>query len=158
MSSEIIWLYIFMCVVSVEFISGQFIGSESSGFIEVVVRIVGGAFNDSFTITITTSSVSARGKWLFHNNYNIVMYIYKCILTILIGSGVDFNSNTFTITINAGTTEGRASVRVTCDDEVEGLETFDMILTLTSNATGVTLGRDTCEGIIIDSTGKWTVD
>ena len=43
---------------------------------------------------------------------------------------------------------------MTCDDEVEGLESFDMTLTLTSNSTGVTLGGDTCEGEINDSTGK----
>ena len=73
---------------------------------------------------------------------------------IKIGSGVDFNSNPFTITINAGTTEGRANVSVTCDDEVEGLETFDMTLTLTSSNSGVMLGRNTCEGEIIDSTGR----
>ena len=67
---------------------------------------------------------------------------------------MDFNSNPFNITINAGATDGRANVSVTCDDEVEGLESFDMTLTLTSNNSGITLGRDTCEGQITDSTGK----
>ena len=73
---------------------------------------------------------------------------------ILIGSSVDFNSNSFTITINAGATDGRANISVSCDDEVEGLETFDVKLTLTSNISGVTLGRDTSVGQIIDSTGN----
>ena len=73
---------------------------------------------------------------------------------INIGSGVDFDSNPFTITINAGATEGRANISVTCDDEVEESETFDMTLTLTSSPTGVMLGRDTSEGVITDSTGK----
>ena len=67
---------------------------------------------------------------------------------------MDFNSDPFTITINAGANEGRADIAVTCDDEVEGLETFDMTLTLTSSANGVMLGRDTSEGEITDSTGK----
>ena len=67
---------------------------------------------------------------------------------------MDFNSNPFNITINAGATDGRANVSVTCDDEVEELESFDMRLTLTRNSTGVTLGRDICEGQITDSTGK----
>ena len=71
-----------------------------------------------------------------------------------IGLGVDFNSNSFTITINIGATEGRTNIAVTCDDEVEGLETFDITLTLTSSPTGVMLGRDTSEGEIIDSTGS----
>ena len=67
---------------------------------------------------------------------------------------MDFNSDPFTITINAGATEGRANISVTCDDEVEGLETFDMTLNLTSSSSGVTLGRDTSEGQITDSTGN----
>ena len=82
-----------------------------------------------------------------NNSYNITSYI-------VIGSGVDFNSNSFTITINAGATEGRGNIAVTCDDEVEGLETFDMTLTLTSSPTEVMLGRNTSEGEIIDSTGS----
>ena len=67
---------------------------------------------------------------------------------------MDFNSDPFTITINAGVTEGRANISVTCDDVIEGLETFDMTLTLTSSSSGVTLGRDTSEGRITDSTGR----
>ena len=51
-------------------------------------------------------------------------------------------------------TEGRGNIAVTCDDEVEGSETFDMTLTLTSSPTGVMLGRNTSEGEIIDSTGS----
>ena len=73
---------------------------------------------------------------------------------IVIGSGVDFNSDPFNITINAGSTDGRANISVTCDDVVEGLETFNMTLTLTGGSSGITLGRDTCEGQINDSTGK----
>ena len=76
----------------------------------------------------------------------------------VIGGGVDFNSNSFTITINAGATDGRANIAVTCDDLVEGPETFDMTLTLTSSTDGVTLSRDTAEGQIIDSTGKCIID
>ena len=71
-----------------------------------------------------------------------------------IASVIDFDSNPFNITINTGATEGRANISVTCDDEIEGSETFDMTLTLTSNGTGVMLGRDTSEGVITDSTGK----
>ena len=73
---------------------------------------------------------------------------------ILIGSGVDYNSSSFTVTIDAGDMEGRANISVTCDDEVEGVETFDMRLTLTSSSDGVTLGRDTAVGQITDSTGN----
>ena len=73
-----------------------------------------------------------------------------CTLT---GSGVDFDSSSLIITINAGATEGRGNISITCDNELEGLETFNMTLILPSNATGVTLHRDTSEGVISDSTG-----
>ena len=67
---------------------------------------------------------------------------------------MDFDSTPFSITINVGATDGRANVSVTCDDEVEGLETFDMRLSLTSSSSRVTLGRNISEGQIIDSTGN----
>ena len=88
---------------------------------------------------------------------NAIIIILTTNYCTVIGSGVDFNSNPFNITINAGATDGRANVSVSCDDEVEGLETFDMRLTLTSSSSGITLGRDTCEGQITDSTGKWII-
>ena len=66
---------------------------------------------------------------------------------------MDFNSNPFTITINAGAMEGRANISVTCDDDVEGMETFDMRLTLVTDNPLITLGTDTAVGQIIDSTG-----
>ena len=73
---------------------------------------------------------------------------------IMIESDVDFNSSPFTITINAGAIDGRANISVTCDDEVERLESFDMSLTLTSSVSGITLGRNTSVGQIIDNTGN----
>lgn len=51
-------------MVAAEFISGRFVGSESSGFIEVVVRITGGTLSIPITVTVTPfvqSPVSARG-------------------------------------------------------------------------------------------------
>ena len=70
------------------------------------------------------------------------------------GSGIDFNSDPFNITINTGATIGRADISVICDDVVEGMETFDMRLALTSSIAGVTLGRDMAKGQITDNTGK----
>ena len=49
----------------VEFASEQFVGSESSGFIEVIVRITGGSFSTPITVTVTPSvqsPVSAMGR------------------------------------------------------------------------------------------------
>ena len=71
----------------------------------------------------------------------------------VVGSGADFSSNPFNITINAGATDGRANLSVTCDNITEGLETFDMTLTIVSDSPEAILGRDTSEGQINDSTG-----
>ena len=132
-----------------KFASGQFTGSESSGFIEVVVRITGGTSITPITVTVTPteqSPVSAMGK---------VVYILtkQPMLSCIILLGVDFNLTPFYITINAGSTEGRGNVSVTLDNVVEGLETFNMRLTLASDHSQITLGN-TCEGRIIDSTGN----
>ena len=81
------------------------------------------------------------------------MCVYMCV-HMYVGSGIDFNSNPFTITIKAGATIGTGYVSVTCDDVMEELETFDIKLTLTSRVSGLTLGRDIAEGKITDSTGK----
>ena len=52
-------------VLTVEFASGQFSGTESSELIEVVVRITGGTSTTPITVTVTPSvqsPVSAMGK------------------------------------------------------------------------------------------------
>jgi len=51
-------------VLIVEFASGQFNGSESSRFIEVIVRLTGGTSKTPVTVTVTPSEqspVSAMG-------------------------------------------------------------------------------------------------
>ena len=91
-----------------------------------------------------------------HQKLESTINIMCLSTTTVTGSGVDFNSNPFNITINAGATDGRANVSVTCDDEVERLETFDMTLTITNDSPGIILGsRDICEGQINDSTGTY---
>ena len=53
-------------MLTVEFASGQFTGSESSGFIEVIVRVTGGVSSAPITVTVTPSEqspVSAMGKF-----------------------------------------------------------------------------------------------
>ena len=71
-----------------------------------------------------------------------------------VGSGVDFNFNPFNITINAGGTEGRGNISVVSDNTVEGLETFNIGLTLVTNSPQITLGRVISEGLITDSTSE----
>ena len=53
----------------VEFESGQYTGSESSGFVEVVVIISGGSSTISISvmITITTARQSAGGEGYINN-------------------------------------------------------------------------------------------
>lgn len=57
----------------IELTSGQFIGSEASGFIEIVVKIIGGISSIPITVTVTTSEqspLSAVGKLIYsHINY-----------------------------------------------------------------------------------------
>ena len=57
-------IYLYYIVLEVEFASPQFTGSESSEFIEVVVRVTGGTSNAPITVTVTPtvqSPVSAMG-------------------------------------------------------------------------------------------------
>ena len=52
----------------VEFASGQFTASESSGFIEVIVIATGGSSSTPITVTVTPSEqspVSAIGKHVY---------------------------------------------------------------------------------------------
>ena len=42
-------------MLEVGFASGQFVGSESSGFIEVIVRIREGSSSTPITVTVTPS-------------------------------------------------------------------------------------------------------
>ena len=52
-------------MLTVEFTSGQFSGSESSELIEIIVRITGGTSSTPITVTVTPSvqsPVSAMGK------------------------------------------------------------------------------------------------
>ena len=54
----------FLLLVIVEFATGQFVGSESSGFIEVIVTATGRISSIPITVTVTPSiqsPVSARG-------------------------------------------------------------------------------------------------
>ena len=59
-------------MVIVEFTLGQFVGSESSRFIEVIVRIREGSSSTPITVTVTPSvqsPVSAMGRqWLLTVN------------------------------------------------------------------------------------------
>ena len=51
-------------VLIVEFASAQFVGSESTEFVEVTVRVTGGVSSSSITVTVTPSEqspVSAMG-------------------------------------------------------------------------------------------------
>ena len=70
---------------------------------------------------------------------------------------MDFYSNPFNITINAGDIEGRGNVSINFDSVVEEMETFDMILTLVTNNPLITLSGNSSVGAITDSTGKSTV-
>ena len=55
-------------MLTVEFASGQFTGSESSGFIEVIVKVTGGVSSSPITVTVIPSEqspLSAMGKFVY---------------------------------------------------------------------------------------------
>jgi len=72
----------------------------------------------------------------------------------VIGSGVDFDSNPITIIFGVGEVSKRVNISVSCDEEVEGEERFDISLSLPNNNPQVTLGRQRSIVRITDSTGQ----
>ena len=74
----------------------------------------------------------------------------------MIGSGVDFDSNPITIIFGVGEVRKTVNIPVSCDEEVEGEESFDIKLSLPSNNPQVTLrkNRQTSIGRITDSAGQ----
>ena len=73
------------------------------------------------------------------------------------GSGIDFDSNPFNVTIAAGAMQGRGNISVVLDNEVEPSETFDLSLRVLTSSSQIMLGRDTSVGQITDSTGNFLV-
>ena len=135
----------------VEFKKGQYTGSESSGFVEVVVIISGGSSTSPISVMVTTIEQTATGKEYIKSQHNITTRDYCTLL----GSGVDFDYNPINITFAAGEVSKSVNISVTCDKIVEGTERFEIILILTSNNPQVRTDRDRSQGRIIDSTGKW---
>ncbi|XP_065917231.1 uncharacterized protein [Dysidea avara] len=126
-------------MLKVEFGSRRFVDSESSGHVEVVVIISGGSSIIPIEVVVTPSEqspVSARG------------------------SGVDFDSNPITIIFGVGEVSKRINISVSCDEEVEGEERFDIALLLPNNNPQVTLrkNRQTSTVRITDSTVEVNFD
>ena len=70
----------------------------------------------------------------------------------MIGSGVDFDSNSINITFGVGEVSKRVNISVSCDKEVEEEESFEIRLSLLSTNPHVTTGNRSI-GRITDSTG-----
>lgn len=80
--------------------------------------------------------------WLLHSH-------------ITIGSGEDFDSGTFDLTIKPGAVNASTHIAVTCDNVVEEeMEIFNISLELNNKNPQITMGRIKSTGQIIDSTGK----
>ena len=83
--------------------------------------------------------------------------MYQLVITkflLIIGSGIDFDSNPINIMFAAGEVSKPANISLICDKTVEGREKFDIRLTLTSNNPLVRTGRDRSAITIRDSTGN----
>ena len=144
--------YYCCAVLVVKLMSSSFSGSESSEFVEIIIKISGGLSVIPINVMVTTSDGSATGKDTVTTNTSCIdHWLYYTV----IGSGEDFDSNSINVTFAAREDSKTVNVSVTCDKIVEGEETFDIGLTLTSNNPQVRMGRATSEGRIRDSTGKW---
>ena len=82
------------------------------------------------------------------------MYIYQLVFNALTGSFADFDSDLFNITIEAGEIIGYHNLSITCDELIEGNETFNLTLSLASDNDQITIGKSMAIVKIIDSTGK----
>ena len=74
----------------------------------------------------------------------------------MIGSGVDFDSDPITVIFGIGEVSKRVNISVSCDEELEGDERFNIRLSLPSNNPQVSLrtNRQTSTVRITDSTGQ----
>ena len=72
------------------------------------------------------------------------------------GSSVDFDSNPFNITIDAGEITGFYNISINYDGVVEGNESFNLLLSLTGDNNEIIIGH-TAIVQISDSTGKYYV-
>ena len=79
-----------------------------------------------------------------------MLYITTCI-----GSGIDFDSSSLTITFNPEETVKTVRIPVMCDKLIEGMEMFNINLNLISVSHNITvdLGLNRSIGVINDSTG-----
>jgi len=71
----------------------------------------------------------------------------------VIGSGVDFDSSQITVRFKGEEVSKRVNIPVSCDEEVEEDEIFDIILSLTTKNPQVGTGGRSV-GRITDSTGQ----
>ena len=75
----------------------------------------------------------------------------------MIGSGVDFDFNPITLIFGVGEVSKTVNVSVSCDEEVEGEESFDISLLLVTNNPQVSLRKNRHKsrsiGRIVDTTG-----
>ena len=72
----------------------------------------------------------------------------------LTGSSVDFDSDQFNITIEAGEIIGYHNLSIACDEIIEENETFNLTLSLSSNNDQITIDHSTTIVQITDSTGE----
>jgi len=72
----------------------------------------------------------------------------------VIGSGEDFDSNPINITFGVGEVSKRVNISVSCDEEVEGEERFDIRLYLMNRNRQVRIRRSRSLVSITDSTGQ----
>ena len=59
-------VYSLIIVLVLQFFQNNFTGSETSGFVTVMLQLTGGTSTSDITVTVTPSDVTAEGKSVLH--------------------------------------------------------------------------------------------
>ena len=140
-----------MCcvVLVVEFESDEFVGSESSGNVEVVVIISGGSSITPIEVEVNPKQIQNSGK-----GYNVMYELVIFVLIVNVGPHRDFDTSRIAVMFAAGDVTKRVNIPVSCDVLVEGEERIDIRLSLMNANPQIKMGRSRSTGRIIDSTGQ----
>jgi len=122
-----------------------YVGSESSGGIEVDLQLTGGRPTVPLSVSVLSTPGSATGKEIISS---CIMYTYSST------AGSDFIADPLSATFAAGSTNARVTVPVILDSLLEGNESFTLSIRETLRGVFVDNARRMATGIIEDSTGK----
>ena len=134
----------------VRFFQDTFTGSETSGFVTVILQLIGGTSTGDIIVTVILSDITAEGK------IRCPSLISSFINIECKGNGRDYDSTPINVTIAAGSLGAMVNISVTNDSILEESETFNLAFIIPSSLSGRVIPGDitTATGIITDDTGN----